>query len=62
MKFDAPFPSIVLVLNSIVGLGLVLQQIPFEVMLFPPSEVIIPPLLGLAVSGLEIKTVETTGN
>ena len=38
-----PVPSTVLVVNAIVGLAVVLQQIPLAIMVAPPSEVIVPP-------------------
>ena len=38
-----PVPFTVLVVNAVVGLTLVLQQIPLAVMVAPPSEVMFPP-------------------
>ena len=37
----------VLVVKAMVGLGLILQQTPLEVMAAPPSLVMLPPLLAL---------------
>ena len=42
VKLPAPVPSDVLVLNEIVGPEPVLQQIPRDIMVEPPSEVVTP--------------------
>ena len=44
MKIPEPAPSVVL-LSAIVGVWLVLQQTPREVIAAPPSFVILPPLV-----------------
>ena len=43
VNVPVPVPSTVLVVNAVVGLTLVLQQIPLAVMVAPPSEVMFPP-------------------
>ena len=43
VNVPVPVPSTVLVANAIVGLTVVLQQIPLAVMVAPPSEVMFPP-------------------
>ena len=45
-----PVPSTVLVANAIVGLIVVLQQIPLAVIVAPPSEVMFPPLVAVVVN------------
>ena len=57
-----PVPSMVLVLRSIVGFGLVLQQIPLEFMVPPPSEEIKPPLEAKVAATELIGLVVITGN
>ena len=42
-----PVPLTVLVVKAIVGLAVVLQQIPLAVMVAPPSEVMFPPLVAV---------------
>jgi hypothetical protein len=42
-KDEDPVPSIVLVVNAIVGLAEVLQQTPFCTILWPLSDVMLPP-------------------
>ena len=42
-----PVPLTVLVVKAIVGLIVVLQQIPLAVMVAPPSEVMFPPLVAV---------------
>ena len=42
-----PVPSTVFVVNAIVGLAVVLQQIPLAVMVAPLSLVIFPPLVAV---------------
>jgi hypothetical protein len=44
-----PVPFTVLVVNDIVGLVVVLQQIPLDVMVTPPSDVMFPPDVGVEV-------------
>ena len=44
-----PIPSTVLVAKAIVGLIVVLQQIPLAVMVAPPSEVMFPPDVAVVV-------------
>ena len=44
VKVPAPLPSVVFVAKAVVGLGVVLQQIPRTVTVAPPSSVILPPL------------------
>ena len=41
MNVPVPVPELVFVLNAIVGLILVFQTTPLEVMLLPPSELIV---------------------
>ena len=47
LKLPLPVPSLVLVLSAIVGFWLVLQTTPRAVMLPPPSELMVPPLLAV---------------
>ena len=56
-----PVPSTVLVANAIVGLAVVLQQIPLAVMVAPPSEVMFPPLVAVVVVMPLIVFVVTVG-
>jgi hypothetical protein len=56
-----PVPSIVLVVNAIVGLAVVLQQIPLAVMVAPPSEVMFPPDVAVVLVMLLITFVVTVG-
>ena len=56
-----PVPSTVLVANAIVGLAVVLQQIPLAVMVTPPSEVMFPPLVAVVVVMPLIVFVVTVG-
>ena len=44
-----PEPSIVFVVNAIVGLAVVLQHIPLAVIVAPPSEVMFPPDVAVLV-------------
>lgn len=44
VKVPAPLPSVVFVAIAVVGLGVVLQQMPRTVTVAPPSSVILPPL------------------
>ena len=52
-----PVPSTVLVVNAMVGLAVVLQQIPLAVMMAPPSEVMFPPDVAVEVVILPIAFV-----
>ena len=56
-----PVPSTVLVVNAIVGLAVVLQQIPLAVMVAPPSEVMFPPDVAVVVVMLETTVVVSVG-
>ena len=47
VKVAVPVPLLVLVVNAIVGFGLVLQQTPFAVIVAPPSLEIVPPELAV---------------
>ena len=49
VNVPVPAPSIVLVVNAVVGLAVVLQQIPLIVMVAPPSEVMLPPDVAVEV-------------
>jgi hypothetical protein len=57
-----PVPLVVFVLKAIVGLGLVLQQIPLAVTGVPPSLVIVPPLFALDAVIEVIAEVVMVGN
>jgi hypothetical protein len=46
-KVPDPVPSVVLVDKAVVGLAVVLQQTPRDVMDAPPSSVILPPLVAV---------------
>ena len=48
VKVPAPVPSSVFVAKAVVGLGDVLQQMPRDVIVAPPSSVILPPLAAVA--------------
>ena len=61
VNVPVPVPSTVLVVNAIVGLALVLQQIPLAVMVAPPSEVMFPPDVAVVVVMLLIVFVVTVG-
>ena len=56
-----PVPSTVLVANAIVGLAVALQQIPLAVMVAPPSEVMFPPDVAVAIAMLLIEVVVAVG-
>ena len=56
-----PVPLTVLVVNDIVGLVVVLQQIPLAVMVAPPSEVMFPPDVAVVLVMLLIAFVVTVG-
>ena len=60
-KLPVPFPSLFLLL-AIVGLELVLQQIPLAEIVAPPSEVILPPLDTVVFVIDEAETVVIEGN
>ena len=47
VKTPIPLPSFVLVVNEVVGLTVVLQHIPLDVMVAPLSLVISPPLVAV---------------
>ena len=57
-----PIPLLLLVkLFAVVGLGLVLQQMPRWVTTVPPSEVILPPDIAVSPVMLIIEFVSTVG-
>ena len=56
-----PVPSVVLVLNEIVGFVDVLQQTPREVTDAPPSFVILPPLVAVELVIEDDAVVESVG-
>ena len=61
VNVPVPVPSTVLVVNVIVGLTVVLQQIPLAVMVAPPSEVMFPPDVAVVLVMLLIVFVVTVG-
>ena len=66
VKVPVPVPSTVLVVNAIVGLVLVLQQIPLTVMVAPPSEVMfandVAVVLVMPIIGFEVSVGNVAGN
>ena len=64
VKLPEPPPSIVLVVNAMVGFCVVLQTTPLAVMLAPPSLLILPPEIAeigvMAEAALVIRLGETT--
>ena len=61
VNVPVPIPSTVLVVNAVVGLALVLQQIPLAVIVPPPSEVMFPPLVAVVVNIPLVAVVLTVG-
>jgi len=64
VNVPVPVPSTVLVVNAVVGLALVLQQIPLAVMVAPPSDVMLPPLVAVVVVmlvGVVVVSIEVVG-
>ena len=61
VKLPVPEPSVVLVLNEIVGFVDVLQQTPREVTDAPPSLVILPPLVAVVCVIVVTAVVERVG-
>ena len=61
VKLPAPVPLTLLVAKAIVGLAVVLQQIPLVVIVAPPSEVMFPPDVAVVVVILLIVFVVTVG-
>lgn len=62
VKMPIPLPSVVLVGKAIVGLAVVLQQMPRAVTTAPPSAVTLPPLAAVVVVIEVIEVVVTVGN
>ncbi|NTW49013.1 MAG: hypothetical protein HGB19_04625 [Chlorobiales bacterium] len=60
VKLPVPVPSVVFVLNAVVGLGLVPQQTPRAITAAPPSDVMFPPLAAvicvMPVAAVVVKT------
>jgi len=64
VKLPVPVPSVVLVLNEIVGFADVLQHTPRAVTVAPPSLVILPPLVAVVLvieDAAVVVRVGTTG-
>ena len=65
VKTPVPVPSTVLVVNAVVGLVLVLQQIPLAVMVAPPpSDVMFPPDVaeaGVIFVGVMVESIGVVG-
>ena len=56
-----PLPSIVFVVKDIVGLAVVLQQIPLAVMVAPLSLVMFPPLVAVVPVMVDAAVVVSVG-
>ena len=61
VKIVIPVPSLVFVVNAIVGFGLVLQQTPFPVIVAPPELEMFPPELAVELVIDEIVVVVIIG-
>ena len=61
VNIPVPVPSVVLVLNTIVGFTDVLQQTPRAVILAPPSLVTFPPLVAVVDVIEDVVAVERVG-
>ena len=61
VNIPVPVPSVVLVLNAVVGPVVVLQHIPLAVTVAPPSLVIFPPLVAVVCVIAAAAVVVRTG-
>jgi hypothetical protein len=62
VKIPVPLLSTVLVVKDIVGLAVVLQQIPLAVIVAPLSDVIFPPLVAVVPVIADAAVVVNVGN
>jgi hypothetical protein len=61
LKYVPVVPASVVLLLTVVGLGVVLQQTPLAVIVAPPSAVTFPPLVAVADAMDETVVVVTVG-